>query len=58
MQKVGGISHTTGVNCKFINLKIYNLPGLGIGSWNSTGGTVIESCMIYNNGFNQLNIKG
>jgi hypothetical protein len=44
-----GINHISG-ECKFQNLKIYNIPGLGFGSWKSTGGSVIEDCIIYNNG--------
>lgn len=58
MQKVGGISHTNGVDCKFNNLKIYNIPGLGIGSWNGTGGSIIEQCYIFNNGFIYKKGKG
>jgi hypothetical protein len=53
-----GISHTTGENCRFYNLTIYNNPGLGIGSWKSTGGTIIENCLIYHNGFIFKNGKG
>lgn len=45
-----GISHTNGINCKFINLIIRNLGGNGIGSWRATGGAEIYSCLIYNNG--------
>ncbi|WP_299111822.1 hypothetical protein [uncultured Winogradskyella sp.] len=44
-----GINHLSGVS-KFQNLKIYNNPGLGFGSWKNTGGSVIEECMIYYNG--------
>lgn len=44
-----GINHIFGT-CKFRNLKIYNIPGLGFGSWKATGGSVIEDCIIYNNG--------
>ena len=50
-QVVNGISHVDGEDCKFINLKIYNNPGSGIGSWKRTGGTVIDGCLIYNNGY-------
>ncbi len=50
-KKVGGISHTSGVDCKFINLVIHNNPGSGFGSWKRTGGTVIDGCIIYNNGY-------
>lgn len=45
-----GIHHLSGVS-KFQNLKIYNNPGLGFGSWKNTGGSVIEDCMIYFNGW-------
>ena len=50
-QVVNGISHVDGEDCKFINLKIYNNPGSGIGSWKRTGGSVIDGCLIYNNGY-------
>jgi len=50
-QVVNGISHVDGEDCKFINLKIYNNPGSGIGSWKRTGGTIIDRCLIYNNGY-------
>lgn len=50
-QKVDGISHVDGENCEFINLTIHNVPGSGIGSWKRTGGTKIEGCTIYNNGY-------
>lgn len=46
-----GINHTRGENCKFQNLVIHNIPGSGIGSWKATAGTVIEDCIIYNNGY-------
>ena len=45
-----GINHLSGVG-KFQNLIIYNNPGLGFGSWKSTGGSVIEDCMIFFNGY-------
>ena len=48
---VGGVSHSSGVDCKFINLIIHNNPGSGFGSWKRTGGTVIDGCIIYNNGY-------
>ena len=48
---VSGISHLDGENCEFINLKIHNNPGSGIGSWKRTGGTIIMECTIYNNGY-------
>ena len=46
-----GINHQKGEDCMFQNLIIHNIPGSGIGSWKATGGTVIENCMIYNNGY-------
>ncbi|WP_431136503.1 right-handed parallel beta-helix repeat-containing protein [Psychroserpens mesophilus] len=46
-----GIEHLTGENCRFYNIIIHNNPGLGIGSWKNTAGTIIENCIIYNNGF-------
>ncbi|MBA6152772.1 right-handed parallel beta-helix repeat-containing protein [Gelidibacter maritimus] len=48
---ITGINHISGEDCQFINLKIYNIPGSGMGSWKMTGGTKIEGCMIYNNGY-------
>ena len=45
-----GIFHTSGFG-KFQNLRIYNNPGLGFGSWKSTKGSIIEDCLIYYNGF-------
>lgn len=53
---IAGINHLSGRNCKFINLKIYNNPGLGFGSWKSTGGTLITECVVFNNGV--INKKG
>ena len=53
-----GINHLSGINCKFINLKIYNNPGLGFGSWKSTGGTLISECYIFNNGVINKEGKG
>ena len=50
-QVVNGISHVDGEDCRFINLKVYNNPGSGIGSWKRTGGTIIDGCLIYNNGY-------
>jgi len=50
-QVVNGISHVDGEDCKFINLKIHNNPGSGFGSWKRTGGSTIDGCMIYNNGY-------
>lgn len=57
-QVCAGISHTTGEDCRFYNLKIHDNPGLGIGSWKSTGGTIIENCRIYYNGFIAKDGKG
>lgn len=45
------INHSSGEDCKFQNLIIHNVPGLGFGSWKATGSTIIEDCIIYNNGF-------
>ncbi|WP_204346392.1 right-handed parallel beta-helix repeat-containing protein [Psychroserpens algicola] len=53
-----GIRHLSGENCKFYNLKIYNIPGLGFGSWKHAAGSVIENCMIYNNGYIAKDGKG
>lgn len=50
-QKSDGISHLDGKDCKFLNLIIHNNPGSGFGSWKRTSNTVIENCIIYNNGF-------
>lgn len=49
--KVDGISHVSGVNCVFINLKIHNNPGIGFGSWKRAGGSIIAHCQIFHNGF-------
>ena len=54
----GGIRHLTGANCRFYNLKIYNNPGLGMGSWKHGAGTIIENCMIYNNGYMSKDGRG
>ncbi len=48
---VTGINHVKGEDCKFQNLIVHNIPGSGIGSWKATGGTIIEDCLIYNNGY-------
>jgi hypothetical protein len=56
VKNVAAINHLSGKNCKFINLKIYNNPGLGFGSWKGTGGTLISECIIFNNGV--INEKG
>ena len=55
-RKVAGINHLSGKNCKFINLMIYNNPGLGFGTWKSTAGTLIANCYVFNNGV--LTIEG
>lgn len=57
-RNVDGIAHNSGVDCKFINLKIYNNPGSGFGSWKRTGGTEILDCIIYNNGYITKKGKG
>jgi hypothetical protein len=46
-----GINHKTGEDCKFQNLISHDIPGSAIGSWKATGGTIIEDCVIYNNGY-------
>jgi len=55
---IAGIAHLSGKNCKFINLMIYNNPGLGFGSWKHTGGTVISNCCVFNNGARTTEGKG
>ena len=50
-KRINGLDHASGQDCKFINVIIHNVPGLGFGSWKNTGGTVIENCIIYNNGY-------
>ncbi len=47
---IGGINHSNGEDCKFINLIIYNNTTSGVGSWKSTGGTEFYGCVLYNNG--------
>ncbi|MCD2258565.1 T9SS type A sorting domain-containing protein [Psychroserpens luteolus] len=47
----GGITHTGGEDCKFINLVIHDNPGTGIFSGKFTGGTQFYGCIIYNNGW-------
>lgn len=47
---VAGINHTSGEDCEFSNLKIYNVTSAGFGTWKSTGGTIIENCLVFNNG--------
>ena len=46
-----GVNHTSGGNCKFINLVIYNNPGSGFNSWKRTSNAEINECIIFNNGF-------
>ena len=50
-QKVEGVSHSSGVGCKFINLIIHDNPGTGFGSWKQTADSEINGCIIYNNGY-------
>lgn len=50
-ERINGLNHTSGVDCMFINLNIHDNPGLGVGSWKSTGGTIFNGCMIFNNGY-------
>lgn len=57
-QACSGIMHITGTNCRFYNLIIHDNPGLGIGSWKHGEGSIIENCIIYNNGFMSKNGKG
>ncbi len=47
---ITGINHTSGEDCQFSNLKVYNVTGVGFGTWKSTGGTIIENCIVFNNG--------
>lgn len=53
---VTGLRHFSGEDCQFLNLKIYNIPGTGLGSWKETGGSIIDGCVIYNNGY--ISTKG
>lgn len=55
---VTGVNHIKGVDCEFQSLVIHNIPGSGLGSWKSTGGTVIENCVIYNNGYQAVRGHG
>lgn len=57
-KSIKGLHHTEGENCEFLNLKIYNNPGVGVGSWRLTGGSVFDGCLVYNNGFIGKNGKG
>lgn len=49
--RINGLEHSSGEDCQFINLNIYNNPGIGVGSWKLTGGTIFNGCIIYNNGY-------
>lgn len=53
-----GIEHLNGENCRFYNIVVNDIPGLGIGSWKHSAGTIIENCIIYNNGFTAKDGKG
>ncbi|WP_299336971.1 hypothetical protein [uncultured Psychroserpens sp.] len=57
-KNVDGITHSNGIDCKFINLKIHNNPGSGFGSWKRTGGTEILDCLIFNNGYTTSKNRG
>ncbi|WCO00825.1 right-handed parallel beta-helix repeat-containing protein [Psychroserpens ponticola] len=48
---ITGLEHSSGEDCQFINLKIHNNPGLGVGSWKQTGGSLFDGCVISNNGY-------
>lgn len=48
---ITGLKHSSGEDCQFLNLKVYNNPGLGVGSWKQTGGSLFDGCVIYNNGY-------
>ncbi|OUR99359.1 hypothetical protein A9Q86_12355 [Flavobacteriales bacterium 33_180_T64] len=52
-----GLRHLTGEN-RFYNLQIHDNPGLGFGSWKHTAGSIIENCLIYNNGYIGKTEKG
>ena len=39
---MSGINHRQGSRCQFINLKIHNNPGSGIGSWKRTANSEIR----------------
>ncbi len=57
-QVCSGIRHLKGADCRFYNLNIHDNPGLGIGSWKHAEGTIIENCLIYNNGFMSKDGRG
>ncbi|WP_299224821.1 right-handed parallel beta-helix repeat-containing protein [uncultured Psychroserpens sp.] len=57
--KIGrGLRHLKGANCKFYNLRIHDVPGLGFGFWKHGAGSIIEDCIIYNNGYVAKNGRG
>ena len=53
-----GLVHLSGVDCGFYNLRIHDNPGLGIGFWKHGGASIVENCLIYNNGFISKDGKG
>jgi len=57
-QVCAGLVHLSGVDCRFYGLKIHDNPGLGIGFWKHGGASVVENCIIYNNGFISKDGKG
>ena len=57
-QACAGLVHLYGVNCQFYNLKVHDNPGLGIGFWKHGAASIVENCMIFNNGFTGKNGKG
>jgi hypothetical protein len=57
-RQFGGVSHDSGKNCKFLNIIIHSNNGLGFGSWNKTGGTIISNCIVYDNGYLGKNNEG
>ena len=57
-QRINGLIHLAGQDCEFINLRIHNNPGLGVGSWKATGGSIFDGCIVFNNGYIAKNGKG
>ncbi|MDT0559237.1 hypothetical protein RM697_11285 [Ichthyenterobacterium sp. W332] len=55
---ISGLNHITGKDCEFINLRIFNNTGFGFGSWKHAEASIIEECVIYNNGSVANNGKG
>ncbi|MBR9914087.1 MAG: right-handed parallel beta-helix repeat-containing protein [Algicola sp.] len=53
-----GVQHLNGEHSRFLNLIIHDIPGLGFGSWKDAGGSIIENCIIFNNGYLGKNGKG